>query len=60
MQIVEGAEDLESGEVENIRIRAGESLMANGYIPEAVIDQVNNWLADYRAEKAKDTVDVPE
>ena len=59
MQLVEGDEDLESGEVENIRIRAGESLMANGYIPEAVIDKVNNWLADYRAGKEKAPVDVP-
>ena len=60
MQLVEGDEDLESGEVENIRIRAGEILMANGYIPKSVIDKVNNWLEDYRAGKAKDPIDVPE
>jgi len=60
MQIVEGAEDLETGEVENIRVRAGENLMANGYLPKAVIDKVNNWLADYRAGKAKAPVDASE
>jgi hypothetical protein len=58
MQIVEGNEDLERGEVENIRIRAGEILMDNGYIPKSVIDKVNNWLAEYRAGTSKDAVDV--
>ena len=58
MQIVKGDEDLESGEVENIRIRAGESLMKNGYIPKNVIDKVNSWLADYRAGMSKDSIDV--
>lgn len=60
MQIVEGAEDLHSGEVENIRIRAGEQLMANGYIPRTVIDRVNSWLADYRAGKIQDSINVAE
>ncbi|MGB5177190.1 MAG: TRAP transporter substrate-binding protein DctP [Gammaproteobacteria bacterium] len=60
MQVVKGAEDLHSGEVENIRIRAGDSLMANGYIPKAVIDKVNSWLADYRAGKLQDAVNVAE
>lgn len=60
MQMVEGAEDLQSGEVENIRIRAGESLMDNGYIPSSVIDKVNNWLADYRSAREQDTIDVTE
>ena len=60
MQLVEGDEDLESGEVENIRIRAGESLMSNGYIPRNVIDKVNNWLAEYRAGTNKDAIDVAE
>jgi TRAP-type C4-dicarboxylate transport system substrate-binding protein len=58
MQIVEGNEDLERGEVENIRIRAGEILMKNGYIPKSVIDKVNNWLAEYRAGTSKDAIDV--
>ena len=60
MQLVEGDEDLQSGEVENIRVRAGEILMDNGYIPKAVIDEVNSWLEDYRAGKVKDPVDVLE
>jgi TRAP-type C4-dicarboxylate transport system substrate-binding protein len=60
MQMVEGAEDLQSGEVENIRIRAGESLMNNGYIPKTVIDRVNGWLADYRAGKMQDSINVAE
>jgi TRAP-type C4-dicarboxylate transport system substrate-binding protein len=60
MQLVKGDEDLESGEVENIRIRAGEILMANGYIPKTVIDKVNNWLQDYRAGKMQDPVNAAE
>jgi len=59
MQLVEGDEDLQSGEVENIRLRAGEILMDNGYIPKSVIDEVNSWLEDYRDGKTKDPVDVP-
>jgi TRAP-type C4-dicarboxylate transport system substrate-binding protein len=60
MLMVEGSEDLESGEVENIRVRAGEILMDNGYIPKSVIDKVNNWLQDYRDGKAKDTLNAAE
>jgi hypothetical protein len=60
MQLVKGDEDLESGEVENIRVRAGELLMANGYIPKAVIDKVNHWLQDYRAGKMQAPVNVAE
>ncbi|MCG6899203.1 MAG: TRAP transporter substrate-binding protein DctP [Gammaproteobacteria bacterium] len=60
MQLVKGDEDLESGEVENIRIRAGEYLMSTGYIPKAVIDKVNHWLQEYRAGKMQAPVNVAE
>jgi TRAP-type C4-dicarboxylate transport system substrate-binding protein len=60
VEFVEADEDLRSGEVVNIRIRAGENLMKNGYIPQTVIDKVNDWLADYRASQAQETVDAGE
>jgi TRAP-type C4-dicarboxylate transport system substrate-binding protein len=60
MQIIPGDEDLQSGEVENIRIRAGESLMKDGYIPGSIIDKVNHWLDTYRADRALHPVDVAE
>ena len=58
--VVEADEDLRSGEVVNIRVRAGEHLMKTGYIPETVIDKVNGWLADYRAGQSQDAVNVAE
>ena len=52
LKMVAGAEDLESGAVEEIRKKAGEHLMNNGYIPESVIKQVDQWLLDFRAEQS--------
>ncbi len=49
IQFVEPSEDMRSIEVEGIRTRASDSLMANGYIPKEVIDRVNHWLEEYRA-----------
>ena len=60
VEFVEADEDLRSGEVVNIRVRAGEHLMKTGYIPETVIDKVNGWLADYRAGQSQDAVNVAE
>jgi len=59
MKFVLDTEDLDSEEVKALNRRAGESLMENGYIPESTIDKVNHWLDDYRANKAKEMVDVP-
>jgi hypothetical protein len=33
--------------------------MEIGYIPESTIDMVNQWLDDFHAKTAKETVDVP-
>ena len=60
VEFVEAEEDLYSGEVTNIRLRAGDYLMKAGYIPETVIDKVNGWLADYRASQQQDAVNVAE
>ena len=59
MIMVAGAEDLESGEVEEIRKRAGEHLMKNGYIPASVIDQVNQWLLEFRSEQSAEQATEP-
>ena len=59
MKFVMNAEDLDSDEMKAISKRAGQKLMENGYIPESIIQKVNQWLDDYHAEKAKETVDVP-
>jgi hypothetical protein len=32
--------------------------MSNGYIPRAVVDKVNFWLREYRANKTKEQVDA--
>jgi TRAP-type C4-dicarboxylate transport system substrate-binding protein len=52
MTMVTGAEDLESGAVEDIRKRAAEYLMENGYIPASIIKQVDQWLQDFRSEQS--------
>jgi len=60
IQFVEASEDLRSNEVEGIRTRASDSLMKDGYIPEEVVDKVNNWLQDYRAGHPAGSVDAAE
>jgi TRAP-type C4-dicarboxylate transport system substrate-binding protein len=47
-----------SAEVAAITTRAAQNLMGNGYIPRAVVDKVNFWLQEYRANKAKEPVDA--
>ena len=59
MQFVMETDDLDSEEMKALSIRAGESLMKNGYIPEAIINKVNQWLVDYHDKKSKETVDAP-
>ncbi len=58
MQIVEAEESLQSDALQEIRIRAGESLMKNGYIPEATINKINQWLQDFREEEAAEAVNA--
>jgi TRAP-type C4-dicarboxylate transport system substrate-binding protein len=52
MIMVEATDSLEIEALQEIRIRAGESLMKNGYIPETTINRVNQWLQDFRNEEA--------
>ena len=42
-------EDLDMEELHQISTRAGESLMRSGYIPESTLSNINQWLAEYRA-----------
>ena len=58
MQMVMDTDDLEAEEVTMISTRAAQRLMRNGYIPEPMIMQVNQWLLEYRAAQAKEAVDV--
>jgi TRAP-type C4-dicarboxylate transport system substrate-binding protein len=58
MEIVEAEESLESDAMQGIRIRAGESLMNNGYIPKATIDRINQWLLDFREKKAAEVANA--
>jgi TRAP-type C4-dicarboxylate transport system substrate-binding protein len=58
MILVEATESLETEALQEIRIRAGESLMKNGYIPEATINRVNQWLQDFRNKEAAETVNA--
>lgn len=57
MVFVLDTEDLETAEVREISRKAGEILMNNGYIPRSVIDRVNQWLTEYRAQHSKDGID---
>jgi len=57
LQLVRDTEDLESDEVREISRKAGEILMDNGYIPRSVVDRINRWLTEYRAEHSKAGID---
>jgi len=60
MIMVEATESLENEALQEIRVRAGESLMENGYIPETTINRVNQWLQDFRNEKAAEAPNAAE
>jgi TRAP-type C4-dicarboxylate transport system substrate-binding protein len=51
MEFVLNPEDLDEEQVNDISTKAAESLMDSGYIPEATIDRIRQWLAEYRADK---------
>ena len=44
-------EDLDEAQVNDISTRAAQSLMDSGYIPQVTITRIQQWLAEYRAEK---------
>ena len=60
MIMVEATESLETEALQDIRVRASESLMEMGYIPKATIDRVNQWLQDFRNAKAAEAPDAAE
>ena len=51
MEFVLNPEDLDEAQVNDISTKAAQSLMESGYIPEATIDRIRQWLAEYRAVK---------
>ncbi|MDH3871308.1 MAG: TRAP transporter substrate-binding protein DctP [Gammaproteobacteria bacterium] len=51
MEFVLNPEDLDEAQVKDISTKAAQSLMDSGYIPEATIDRIQQWLAEYRADK---------
>jgi TRAP-type C4-dicarboxylate transport system substrate-binding protein len=55
--LVEGEDDLKSGEIKRISDQAAEQLMDDGYIPGATVRQVREWLAEYRARPVAEAVD---
>ncbi len=51
MKFVLDPEDLDEAQVNDISTRAAQSLMDSGYIPQAIITSIQQWLAEYRADK---------
>ena len=51
MEFVLNPEDLDQAQVNDISTRAAQSLMDSGYIPQATITSIQQWLAEYRAGK---------
>ena len=49
LTLVEGEEDLKSGEIKRISDLAADQLMDDGYLPGASVRRVREWLAEYRA-----------
>lgn len=52
LTLVEGEQDLKSGEIKRISDQAAEQLMDDGYLPGASVDRIRKWLAEYRARPA--------
>jgi len=53
MTMVEADASLVSGDIETISQQAARRLMDTGYIPSAILQKVNGWLAEYRAAQAE-------
>jgi TRAP-type C4-dicarboxylate transport system substrate-binding protein len=51
MKFVLDPEDLDEAQVNDISTRAAQSLMDSGYIPQATITSIKQWLAEYRVDK---------
>ena len=60
LELVTADEDLQTPALQEIRVRAGESLMRSGYIPEATINKINQWLEDFRSKRALETQHAPD
>jgi TRAP-type C4-dicarboxylate transport system substrate-binding protein len=57
MVLVEGEDDLKSGEIKRISDRAAEQLMDDGYIPGVTVHKIREWLAEYRAQTAAEAAE---
>lgn len=60
LTLVEGEEDLKSGEIKRVSDQAAEQLMNDGYLPVNTVRQVRKWLAEYRARVAAEAADAAE
>jgi TRAP-type C4-dicarboxylate transport system substrate-binding protein len=58
LKLVEGEDDLKSGEIKRISDQAADRLMDDGYLPEATVRRVREWLAEYRARTAAEPADA--
>jgi TRAP-type C4-dicarboxylate transport system substrate-binding protein len=58
LTLVEGEEDLKSGKIKHISEQAAEQLMDDGYLPDATVRRVKEWLAEYRARPAAEPADA--
>ncbi len=58
LTLVEGEDDLKSGEIRRISDQAAEQLMDDGYLPAATVRQVRAWLAEYRARPVAEPADA--
>ena len=58
IKFVLNEEDLDKDQVAEISRKAGESLMSNGYIPATIVEQVNQWLHEYRSEAEEQALDA--
>jgi len=58
IQFVLNEEELDKEQVTEISRKAGESLMSNGYIPKTVVEQVNQWLLEFRSEMEAEVLDA--
>ncbi|MDH3979989.1 MAG: TRAP transporter substrate-binding protein DctP [Gammaproteobacteria bacterium] len=56
--LVEGEDDLKSGEIKRISDQAAEQLMEDGYLPAATVRRVREWLAEYRAQPVAEPADA--
>ncbi len=58
LELVEGEDDLKSGEIKRVVDQAAEQLMDKGYLPAATVSKVREWLEEYRNRAASEPADA--